>query len=83
MNGTVLRPNVIVKAITGYFGFNYDPATGEAVGPQWRTGSADPTTGDGVAAPLGSKYTRVSGGTATEYLKTGAGATQWTLLPLS
>lgn len=46
-------------------------------GPRWIVGSADPT--GGLAAPIGSLYSRTSGGASTTlYVKTGAGDTAWT-----
>lgn len=43
------------------------------------SGSADPSGGGGVVAPQGSLYLR-SGGTPQAWLKTGPGATDWSLL---
>lgn len=43
-------------------------------------GTADPTAGAGVAEPVGSLYLRTN--TVEIYLKTGAGNTAWSLLPV-
>jgi hypothetical protein len=48
-----------------------------ANGPKILKGAADPSAGDGVAAPVGSLYLRTTGGTLWQ--KTGANATDWTL----
>lgn len=48
-----------------------------ANGPKILKGSADPTSGGGVAAPVGSLYLRTAAGTL--YQKTGATDTDWTL----
>lgn len=50
-------------------------------GPQYLTGSADPTSGGGVVAPIASVYIRTTNGTV--YSKTGAGNTAWTAVGVS
>ena len=47
------------------------------------TGSADPSAGAGVAAPIATIYARNTGTAGTLWVKTGAADTAWTLVTLA
>jgi hypothetical protein len=62
-------PNVFVKAVS-------QVKLSGSTAPKLLTGTADPSAGAGVVAPVGSLYIRT--GTVQLWQKTGAGDTQWT-----
>ena len=71
-NPWVFYAGIKAKLVAGLVGLVF----GDANKTEVRSGTADPSAGGGVAAPIGSAYLRSNG---TIWRKTGAAATNWVL----